>query len=360
MSIQIDGAWGEGGGQILRVLVALSAVTGNPVRIYNIRAKRSPPGLRPQHLTAVKAIAELTDAEASGLEVGSSVVAFHPKTPKSGKFIFEAGTAASTTLILQGLMPTMAFTPSTVSAEVHGGTNNPWAPVIDYLQGVLVPTLKRMGFQGSVELIRRGFYPRGGGIVRASVTPLKRLRPTVLTEFGEVERIGGLSYSCRLPSHITERMARSAERLLRREGYEELDFTLECLQPSDSRCSIDAGCGIILFAELSSGAVLGSDSLGQLGKPAEKVGEEAAVDLSRQLSTRAPVDKHLGDQLIVYMALADGESEIRVSELTLHTVTSIHVSESIIGAAFTTVGKQGSPATIRCRGVGLENRFLVT
>jgi RNA 3'-terminal phosphate cyclase (ATP) len=343
---------------MLRVSIALSAVTGNPVRLYSIRAKRSPPGLRPQHVTAVKAVAQILDAEVSDLKVGSMEVSFSPKSPKSGRFLFDAGTAASTTLILQSLMPTMGFAPNNVYVEVRGGTNAPWAPVVEYLQGVLLPTIGKMGLKGSVSLLRRGFYPRGGGIVRASVEPVKNLKPLVSTEFGEVRRIRGLSYSSRLPPHIVERMAKSAEQTLRASGYGNFEIELECLQPEHPKCAIDPGCGVILFAELSSGAIIGSDSLGALGKPAEKVGKEAATRLLDQLKTEAPVDKYLGDQLIVYMALADGYSKIRVSELTLHTITCIHVSEKIVGATFEVVGEQGKPATIACNGIGLVNRFL--
>jgi len=356
--IAIDGSYGEGGGQILRVSISLSAVTGKPVRIYNIRAKRSPSGLRTQHATAVKAVAQVEDAEVRGLKVGSSEVSFYPKSPKAGDLIFDAGTAASTTLILQSLMPAMAFSPGRVSVEVRGGTNAPWAPAVDYLQGVLLPMLSKMGLKGNVTLICRGFYPRGGGVVKASVEPVKKLQPIVLTDFGEVKRISGLSYSSRLPSHVVERMARSAEQALKEEGYGNISIGLENLQAGYSKCAIDVGCGIILFAELSSGAIVGSDSLGTLGKPAEKVGREAAMRLLAQLRTKAPVDRHLGDQLIVYMALADGYSKIRVSELTLHTITCIHVSEKIVGAKFEVDGEQGKPATIACNGIGLVNCSL--
>lgn len=354
----VDGSYGEGGGQILRVSVALSAVTGKPVKLYSIRAKRSPPGLRPQHATAVEAVAQISNAAVSDLKVGSMEVNFYPQSPKSGEFLFDAGTAASTTLILQSLMPAMAFAPRRISVEVRGGTNAPWAPVVEYLQGVLLPTIGKMGLKGSVDLIRRGFYPRGGGIVRTSVEPVKTLKPIVLTEFGEVLKIRGLSYSSRLPVHIVERMAKSAEQTLREGGYGNLKVELEGLQPDNPKCAIDQGCGIILLAELSSGAIVGSDSLGALGKPAEKVGKEAAIKLLNQLKAEAPVDNHLGDQLIVYMALADGYSKLRVSELTLHTVTCIHVSEKIVGATFEVIGEQGKPATIACNGIGLVNRLL--
>lgn len=358
MVIEIDGSWGEGGGQILRICVALSAVTGKSVRIYNIRAKRSPPGIRPQHETAVRAVTQITDAEVKGLKVGSSELEFFPKTPKGGKFFFDAGTAASTSLILQSLIPTMAFSKEPFNVEIHGGTNNPWAPGVDYVQEVLLPTIAKMGFKGSVELIRRGFYPKGGGIVRAAVNPVGRLSPLILKEFGEIRRIYGLSYSSRLPSHIVDRMAKSANKTLQDAGYRETNIKLECSQPGDKLCAINPGCGIVLFAELSSGAIMGSDSLGEIGKPAERVGQEAAKGLCDQLRTNSPVDEHLGDQLIVYMALASGSSEIRVSELTLHTITCIYVSEQMLGTRFEVFGERGKSAAIVCEGSGLQRNTL--
>lgn len=355
--IEIDGSWGEGGGQILRVSVALAAITGKPIRVHNIRAKRSPSGIRPQHETAAKAVAELSQAEVKGLSVGSMELEFRPKGITGGKFLFDAGTAASTSLILQSLMPIMAFSDGDTWTEVRGGTNNPLAPPVDYLQRVLLPTLARTGFRGSVELVRRGFYPRGGGVVTAWTEPVRRLSPIVLTEFGEVRRIHGLSYSSRLPCHIVERMARSANKTLTNAGFREADIGLECLQPKDGRCALSPGCGIILLAELSTGAILGSDSLGEIGKTAERVGQEAAEPLCRRLKAGAPVDMHLGDQLIVYMALADGRSEIRVEELTSHTLSCIHVSKIIVGADFEVSSERGGAATIKCDGVGLENAF---
>lgn len=352
MVIEIDGSWGEGGGQILRVGVALSAVIEKPIRIYDIRAKRSAPGLRPQHETAVRAVAQITGAEVKGLKVGSSELEFSPKKAKGGKFLFDAGTAASTSLILQSLMPTMIFSTESSQIEIHGGTNNPWAPIVDYIQEALLPTIVKMGFRGSIELVRRGFYPRGGGIVKVNTSPIERLDPLVLKEFGEIRRIYGLSYSSRLPIHIVDRMAKSATKTLQDAGYDGTTIRRECLRPSDRRCAIDPGCGIILFAELTSGAIIGSDSLGKINKSAERVGYETARSLIEQLKTSCPIDEHLGDQLIVYMALADGFSEIRVGELTLHTVTCIHVSEQVTDAKFEVFGEVGKQATITCKGIG--------
>ncbi len=349
--IEIDGSMGEGGGQILRNAVALSAVLLKPIRVYNIRAKRSNPGLRPQHLTGVKAVAELSSAEVSGLRVGSREIVFRPRRLGGGRMMFDAGTAGSTTLMLQSLMPAMAFSESMVEVELRGGTNNPMAPPVEYFQYVLLPTLEKMGCSFELELLRRGFYPRGGGVVRARSRPVDELKPIRLTEAGKVRKIFGISYSCRLPSHIVERMARTAERILKERGYD-VEIRKEVLKPGDKVCSLDPGCGIILVAELESGALLGSDNLGKLGVPAEKVAEDAANDLIKQLDTGAPVDKHLGDQLVIWASLASGTSEYRVSELTTHTTTSIELCRMFAGAEAEIKGSLGEPATIRIRGIG--------
>jgi len=356
--LKIDGSWGEGGGQILRVSVALAAVMGEPVEVYNVRSKRSPPGLRPQHLAAVKALAEIAQANVIGLERGSRQVRFVPGGLKTGRFSFDAGTAASTTLIFQSLMPVMIFSGGESSVEVRGGTNNPLAPTAEFLRTVLLPSIAKQGFRGVVELVRRGFYPRGGGILRSRIEPIGTLQSLEMTEFGRVNRVFGFSYSSKLPSHIVERMARSATERLRDAGYGEAQIVLEPLQPKDPKCALDPGCGIILFAELSSGCILSGDSLGKLGKPAEKVGVEAAEGLLRQLRSGAPVDEHLGDQLVVYMALARGRSVIKATQLTLHTATCVHVAQEITGAKFGVDGHHSEPATITCQGIGFRNRFL--
>lgn len=354
MTIEIDGSHGEGGGQILRVSVALAAVTGKPIKIHRIRVKRSPPGIRPQHETAVRAVAQLSQAEVKGLNIGSTELEFHPHQIRGGKHLFDTGTAGSTSLVLQSLMPAMAFAEEETSAEIRGGTNNPLAPPIEYIQEVLAPTLAKMSFKATINLAKRGFYPKGGGIVHAKAKPTKKLNPINLTEFGETRRIHGIAYSSKLPNHIVERIAKSAEATLKDTDIE-VSIEKEQLWPQDSRCAISPGCGIVLFAETSTGAVLGSDSLGEIGKPSEKVGREAAETMLRQLEAKAPADRHLEDQLIIYMALASGRSELRVEEVTPHTVSCIYVANAIADADFETAGEKNRLTSIICRGIGLEN-----
>jgi len=354
--IEIDGSMLEGGGQILRMSIAISAVSGVPVKVFNIRAKRSNPGLRPQHMTAIKAVAELVDARVEGLRVGSRELTFIPRTIRGGRFSFDIGTAGATTLVLQSLMPASAYAPSPVDVEVKGGTNNPMAPPIDYVERVLIPMLSRMGYRCRLSLLRRGFYPRGGGIIRLHVDPVKALEPIELSEGGRVVRVTGVAYSCRLPGHIVDRMARSAEAKLREAGLRDVEIEREALQPDSPKCSMDPGCGILLVAETDRGALIASDSLGERGKPAERVGEEAARSLIDQVKAGAAVDKHMGDQLLIYMALAKGTSRIRVAELTLHAATCVELLRRLLNVRIEVEGELGRPALITCEGAGIEGR----
>ena len=353
--INIDGSWGEGGGQILRVALALSSVLCEPVKIINIRKKRPKPGLRTQHVIAIKVIAKLTNAEVSGGTINSEEISFQPHKVRPSKLVFDTKTAASTTLILQGLIPAAIFASGEIEGVFYGGTNNPWAPPFEYMQHVFLPTILKMGVKGSMKLLKRGFYPKGGGRISFKFQPVDVLKPIEIADFNKIESFFGLSYSCKLPCHIVTRMAESAHKVLSKKLNLEGRITTECLQLDDRRCSLDPGCGIALFIKLSSGATLAGDSLGKIGKPAEKIGLEAAKVLADQMITEAPVDVHLADQLIPYMALARGRSRIRVTKLSNHTITCIHITEEITNVSFDVSGGLGEPSLITCKGIGLSN-----
>jgi len=352
LKVEIEGTYGEGGGQILRTALALSAVTRKPVHVTNVRGKRSPPGLRPQHKTAVETLARYVDAEVKGVKIGSTEVGFSPRSPRLGRLVADTGTAGSTTLILQSLLPVMLFSGSRAEVEVRGGTDNPLAPPVDYMERVLIQTLTRMGAKIELHLQRRGFYPKGGGIVTVRSEPVTVLTPINLAEFGGVKTISGIAYSSRLPNHIAPRMMKAAASALEKEGSWPKDIEQEILQGDDPKCALSPGCGIVLTAALASGVIVGVNELGKVGRPAEEVGRAVAQRLIRLIRQGVPVDEHLADQILVYMALAKGRSTIRVSEVTLHMVSCIYVCERFLGRVFTVSDETGHGATVSCEGVG--------
>ncbi len=349
--IEIDSSMGEGGGAVLRTALALGAVSQRPVHIYNIRAKRERPGLQPQHLRGVEALAKLTNARIEGARLNSTELTFEPAIIEGGNYHVDIGTAGSTTLVLQILMPAAAFARKPVDVEIRGGTDNPMAIPIDYLKNVTLPTLQRMGYRGEVECVRRGHYPRGGGIVRAHIEPVEKLQALTLTEPGKVVRISGLAHCVRLPADIATRMAHAANMALVKAGYSKVHIKTESHPPTQDP-HLGPGAGITLWAETESGAILGSSSLGKLGKPAEQVGREAAESLITQLKTGCAIDHHLTDQLVLYLALAEGVSEMTSAELTSHALTNIALVEQILDAKFEIEGEQGQAGRIRVKGVG--------
>jgi len=323
--IEINGSFGEGGGQILRTSVALSALTGKPFKIFNIRAKRKNPGLRPQHLNAIKAVAELCNAEVSNLEVGTKELTFVPKEIKPKTLNIDVGTAGAVTLILHALLPAALDAEKQIKIRICGGTNNPMAPPIDNLLLVFIPILNRFGAQIECKLVRRGYYPKGGGEIFAIIKPSK-LNEINLIERGELNKICGVANSSLQlkKANVAEREAKGAVRKLK-----DLNVPIEIKKEYCNTLSI--GTSISLCAEFEN-SLIGADAFGEIGKPAEKVGEEAANKLLKEIKSNACVDKHLADQLIPYMGLWGGK--IKTSEITQHTKTNIWVTEKFLPVKF--------------------------
>lgn len=350
--IEVDGGYGEGGGQILRTTLAMAAVLGRQVRVLNIRAGRGEPGLRPQHLTSARAIGEVSSASSKGLDMGSTEFVFSPGRLRSGRFRFDVGTAGSVTLVLQTLMPVFPFLPGRVEIEITGGTDVKWSPPVDYLRLVTLPMLARMGYQGTLELVRRGHYPRGGGAVRFVAMPSPSLAPITKLERGDVARIIGVSHSVSLPRHVAERQAIAACKVVAERGLPSPNIDLDT---TEDRSASGPGSGIVLCGETSAGAILGGDSLGERGVSAEDVGSAAGKSLVEELESRAFLDRHMGDMIVPYAALAAGSSEISVSRVTQHILTNVKVAEWVAGVRFNPVGEIGRPGTLRVKGLGLRS-----
>jgi len=349
--IEIDGSMGEGGGQVLRTALALAAVLRHEVRVFNIRAGREDPGLKAQHLTGAKALSQICGASSQGLRIGSTEFIFNPGKVKAGSFHFDVGTAGSITLVLQTLMPLLPFAPGTVEVEITGGTDVKWSPPIDYLRLVTLPLLERMNVHASILVSRRGHYPKGGGVVRFTATPTFVLKNIIGRDGGQVSELTGVSHSVKLPAGVAERQASAATRVIEEKGFPRPKFEIDA---SENGSHLGPGSGIVLRASRNSGGLLGADSLGERGRPAEVVGEDAATKLLEEGRSAAFLDRHMGDMIVPYLALAAGVSDVSVSMVTLHTLTNVGVAEKVAGVQFDPLPEAGMPGRLRVSGLGLK------
>lgn len=353
--LRIDGSIGEGGGQILRYALALSALTLKPVEIYNIRARRSNPGLRPQHLTAVNAIAELTKAGVEGAHVGSTSLIFKPVERLCGTFSFDIGTAGSISLVIQAILPLLLFSGCKSTISIRGGTNVPLSPPIDYMIHVFAYNLKKLGVNIEIKLHKRGHYPRGGGLVELVTTPIRDyLKPLDKITRGKPRKLHILSHCVKLPHHVAKRQADSALRILSK--LINIDPIIEVeTYPPEKDPHLGPGSGILVYLETDNEIRLGGDSVGEKGKPAEKVGEEAARLLIEDYETGMAFDRHMGDMLIPYLFLANGTSRIGVAKITMHLITAIEVAKLFIPEASVEISRElGRPGIVTINGVGFS------
>lgn len=344
--IEIDGSFGEGGGQILRGAVFLSCITKTPVRITKIRARRPKPGLQPQHLVGLEAAAAVSGSKLEGAVLGSCEVAFHPGEAEGGEFRFDIGTAGSTMLVVQELAPILSFARGGSRITIVGGTDVPWSPTVDYFRNVAIPAFRLMGMEIELELIRRGHYPKGGGEVILSVSPTKGLKPLRAVERGRAGEIRGISHCTNLPHHIAQRQAAAAERLLRREGHSNIRVTIE----AGTNPKGGPGSGIVLWAGGEAGIRIGADALGARERRAEEVGEIAARNLIEELKPGMAIDSHLADMIIPLAALADGESRLGISKITKHSETMMWLCTQFLGCEFEIENSEGGGAVISVEG----------
>jgi RNA 3'-terminal phosphate cyclase (ATP) len=329
--IEIDGSYGEGGGQILRTSLSLSAITGHPIRINNIRAGREKPGLAAQHLTSVRAAATICDAKVQGDALGSMTLEFVPGSAvKVGNYIFdvsearEGGSAGAVAMVLQTVLLPLVLAKGNSQVTLRGGTHVHYSPSMTYIQEVYLPILHRMGVQVTMQINAWGWYPQGGGEVELFVNSDRQgtactLNGINLLERGNLQQVRGLAVVTKLPSHIPQRMASRAENILREEQLEGTVLPIHAK-------GIAPGAGLFLTAEYEK-SLGGFSGLGRIGLPAEKVAEIACEEFLKFHETGAPVDEHLGDQLLLPAALASTRSEYRVAVVSNHLTTNASVIE---------------------------------
>lgn len=328
--IEIDGSYLEGGGQIVRTACALSAVTNKPCRIFNIRKGRPNPGLAHQHLLGIRALAELCGGTLQGDSLGSEELIFSPGTDYRGQTSVKIPTAGSITLALQTLLLPALAAPHPVTISFLGGaTDTFFSPTIDYFRLVFLKILEKIGGRVELKIKKRGYYPQGGAELEAIVRP-SELNAAHLTERGDLKNISLIS-----ASSLSLQKQKVAERQLAgaREVFWKLPLPLEeHTEYYDAKCPGSSFCAVAEFEN----TVLGADSLGKLGKRAEDVGREAALELLKEQKTEACLDKHAADQILPYLALANGKSEVTVSEITKHCKTNMWVIEKFCEGKFET------------------------
>jgi RNA 3'-phosphate cyclase len=351
--IEIDGSYGEGGGQILRTAVSLSALTMKPIRITNIRAGRPKPGLKKQHIAGIELTGMLVNAIIRGLEIGSTAVEFIPNDRRFGTFNYDVGTAGSISLVLQAVLPPAVLSSEPVFLNLRGGTDVKWSPPIDYLNNIFTHTIARLGPRIKITQKRRGHYPRGGGMVSCEIIPSKEIDSLDLVILGQLKSVCGISHCVRLPGHIAERQASSAEELIRAQLGIDPEIIRESYSKSDDP-HFGPGSGIVLWVEDEQGVRLGADNLGERGISAESVGSNAVSHLMREISSEKAIDSHLCDMLVPYLAIASGTSRIGVTTITSHLTTNIWATEHILGTDLNLQSESDKSGVLTVKGIGLS------
>jgi RNA 3'-phosphate cyclase len=348
--IYINGSIGEGGGQVLRSALTLSILTGQPLRIEQIRAGRSRPGLQAQHLQAVRAAAAVSRAQVEGDEKNSTSLTFRPGAVQPGRYTFDIGTAGSTSLVLQTIFLPLCFAPGKSTVTLRGGTHVPFSPPYHFLEWSWLPVMQQAGCRAELSLVQTGFNPGGGGEVIVVIRPVDSLKPLDLTERGPLRRVQGLSAAANLEAEIAKRQKLQALRRLNERLREAKirDVVLIAASP---------GTFLVLLAEFEPAQACFS-ALGEKGKRAERVADEAVDALEDHLSREGAVEPHLADQILLPLALAEGDSRFTTTAVTGHLLTNAQVIEAFVPVKITIEGQEGGPGTVRIakRGVIHEPR----
>ncbi len=337
--IEIDGSEGEGGGQILRSALALSILTGKPFKLINIRARRPKPGLAAQHLASVKAAAQICGALYKGGSIGSAVLVFEPGPVKAGDYHFAIGTAGATALVLHTIYLPLALRGGADSrVTILGGTHVRAAPCFHFLDVTWKAYLNRCGIDLELEMVRPGFFPRGGGEIRAAIRPCANVQTVSLTATTELTTAGGFGAVADLPDSVSKTMTKRIAHKLKMGG-------VESHVPGEEWENGPGAVAAVVFRQAPVPTLF--FALGEKGKPAETVADEAVEAALAYRESGAAVDPHSADQLLLPLAFAAGVSEYRVSEVTQHLLTNIDTVRRFVDRDITCDGKRGGVGTVR-------------
>ncbi len=341
--IEIDGSTHSGSGTLLRYAVALATLKGEPLHIFRIRAKRPKPGLRPQHLSAVKACATISGGGIDGAEVGSGEIVYRPgHNLTGGQFHFNIGTAGSATMAAFTLVPPALFSAGESRFTITGGLFQDFAPTFFHMERVLVPLIRRMGAEISLEMLRPGYVPRGQGRLHLAVRPCKGLEPLQPAAQGRVRSVTGISFSSNLhEQRVSRRMADRCAARLGQAGY-------ACsIEVREDTSAAQRGAALLVWAETDSGCMLGADQAGKPGRRSEDIADFVARSLLEDLNSGACTDRHSADQLILFAALARGTTEYTVPAITDHVEANLWLVEEILGVRTRITGK-----VVQIEGIG--------
>jgi len=329
--LEIDGSQKSGSGTILRLSLALAGIVGEPLHIFNIRKRRSEPGLRPQHLEAVLTSARLCDANLKGASLGSQELWFEPSKVKGGPVKAEIGTAGSIPMLILTVLPLCIFASQPVDLQISkGGTDVSHSPTINYLRFILLPVLEQMGVKAQIEVKKYGYYPKGMGEVRLKVQPCKEISPIKREVFGKITKIEGISICTFLDDRkVAERQAKEAERLLASQNFKP---RIEII--NDFSHPLQKGSSLVLWSKTDTEVLLGGDAIGEIRKSSEAVAQEAVKNLLNEIWAEATVDVHLADMLIPFMAFAKEESMFLTRMLTDHIESNMWLTSTILDVDF--------------------------
>jgi RNA 3'-terminal phosphate cyclase (ATP) len=329
--LEIDGSQKSGSGTILRLSVALAGITGEPLHIFNIRKRRSAPGLRPQHLEAVLTAAKLCDANIKGASLGSQELWFEPGKIKGGQVKTEIGTAGSIPMLILTVLPLCVYASQPLNLQVSkGGTDVSHSPTINYLRFILLPALQEMGIKASIEVQKYGYYPKGMGEVNLKVQPCKEIHPIKREDFGKIVSTEGISICTFLADRkVAERQAKEAERL-----FETQKFHPRIEIVNDFSNPLQKGSSLVLWSKTDTEVLLGGDAIGEIHKSSEAVAKDAVDNLLNEIWAKATVDVHLADMLIPFVALAKEESKYLIRMLTDHIESNMWLASTILGVNF--------------------------
>jgi len=332
--LKIDGSYGEGGGQIVRSAITLSCITKTPILIENIRKNRRIPGLRPQHISAIKLLSKICNAEVQGLYAGSTAIKFFPKNLENNTLSEDIGTAGSISLILQALIPAVSISEKSLELSIIGGTDVPWSPTSNYTKYVLSEAYSRMGINFSMEITKRGYYPKGGGLVKVKVYPSKKLKPISLIK----RKTKSVKLFCSYSDLSSERIkneVQQTENILK-----DADFSIE--SEIKQEMALNKGSSIMIYSQDSS-SIIGSDGL-----------TDTAVKLEKSISknfirSNLGVDNLLSDMIVLPASLIDETSFYRIKEITKHLETNLYVASKITGCKYG-IGKLDDGFEVRIKG----------